>query len=213
MRIFTKLFGSSREKKILEARDKFRRKSSALRQIGKAVTVAADDCYRKTLPSIRFAEGKDKQSASIRIYYEYLYFFRHLVLKNAFNCLSLMQVKVLHEYMAGLVIPDAVDVFLKQWPDELRAGMRAEFFKNLNDVEADYGNSKELFAKNDPCASDALTSKIGRNITEFAGFPNHSTTIRTVITVITDVYKAMKLEQLVDEAKEAVYAKDEMPIT
>lgn len=212
MKIFTKLFGSAREKKVLETRDKFRRKSSALRKIGKAVTIAADDCYRKTQPLISFTEEKSKQYASIRIYYEYLYFFRHLALKNAFNRLSVMQMKVLHEYMAGAAIPRAVDIFLKQWPEELQAGMRNEFFKKLNDVEADYGNSRELFAKKDPCTSDALTSKIGRNIAEIAGTPNHLTTIRTVIIVITDAFKTMKLERLVDKAKEDIYANNEMSI-
>jgi len=210
MRIFTKLFGSSRAKKVFETRDKFRRKSSALRQIGKAVTIAADDCYRKTLPFISFTEEKSKQYASIRIYYEYLYFFRHLVFKNAFSRLSVMQVKILHEYMAGIVIPHAVDVFLKQWPEELQSSMRSEFFKKLNDVEADYGNARDLFAKKDPCSSDSLTSKIGRNIAEIAGTPNHSTTIRTVIILMTDAYKTMKLEKLINKAQEDIYAKEEM---
>jgi len=212
MRIFTKLFGGSRAKKIFEERDKLRRKGNALRQIGEAITIATDHCYKKTLPLISFTEENDKQSASIYIYYEYLYFFRHLVLRSAFSRLSVMQMKILHEYIAGIFIPHAIDTFLKQWPEELKTDMRNEFFAKLNDVEAVYGNSRELFTKKDPCTSDALTSKIGRNIAEITGNPKQSTTIKTAIIVITDAYKTMKLEKLIEKAQEDVYAQMGMSI-
>ena len=209
MKLLTKLFGSPREKQVFDKRDKFHKNSNAIRQIGEAIITAAEDCYTKTLPLIIFAEEQEKQSASIHVYYEYLYFFRHLVLRSAFGQLSFLQVKSLHEYIAGTVVPHALDTFLKLWPEEIRPEMRSDFFAKLNDVEATYGNSEEIFSPKDPCNSDALTSIIARNIAALAGNSNHPTTIRTVIVVMADAYKAMKLEKLIQKAKEDIYVKHE----
>jgi len=204
LKIFTTLFGSPRAKKVYEAKEKFRKKTSALRNIGEAIAIATENCYRKTLPLLDFREERDRQLVNVYIYYEYLYFFRHLALREAFNHLSISQMNILHEYIAGVFIPRTVDKFLKQCPEEMRPGLRIEFFKRLNDMEASYGNSRELFAKKNPCASDALTSKVSKNVMRIIGDPDNSSAIRNIIIIVTDAYHSMKLKNLIGKAKQHI---------
>ncbi|MBP1765243.1 MAG: hypothetical protein H6Q65_2301 [Firmicutes bacterium] len=204
MKIFTTLFGSPRAKKVYEAREKFRKKTSALRSTGDAIADAAETCYRKTLPLLNRKEEKERQLASVYLYYEYLYFFRHIVLREAFIHLSISQMNILHEYIAGVFTPRTIDKFLKQWPQEMRSDLRTGFFERLNDIEANYGNSRELFVKKDPCSSDALSSKVSRNVAYILEDPNNLTTIRTVVMILTEAYHSMKLKNLIGKAKQHI---------
>jgi len=201
--LFTDLFGSLKNKNQ-QTGDELRKEVKTLCQIGEAITHATNFCYKKTLSAINFTAEEEKQLASIHLYYEYLYLFRHLALRSAFARLPLAQMKILHEYVAGALIPSIITIFLKDWPEESKSQLRAEFFKNIDEFEVKYSASKEIFGEED----NALIPKVGQKIAKITGNASDRSLINMITSIVTEAYKIMQLEKLIAQAETDIYVKD-----
>jgi hypothetical protein len=204
MGTFSRLFGSPdtrKAKRILrETEADVERTTKPLGEIGIAIVKASQTCSQALKPMLNVANEKEKQEAEIYVFYEYLYFFMHLVMRSAFSQLTEQQIEGLQRYLGPVVSSTAVDSFFAHWPENLKENMKTDFYVKLNDAEVEYSNYKELFSKEPPLTSNSLFSKMARNVAELSGNPMNPEILVFVISSAVDAYKTMNLDSLVREA-------------
>jgi len=202
MGILSELFGSPTERRLKrlhrESKEHADEFTKPLGAIGLAIVQAAKTCSEKTKPSLNFA-GKEKQEAEIYIFYEFVYFFMHLTMRSAFSHLPEPQIRRLQSYLGPLICSTAVDSFFGHWPENLKEGLRSDFYTKLNDAEIEYSACKELLSEK-PFTGNALFEKLAQNVADLSGEEMNPATIILVIASAVDAYKSMNLDSLMSEA-------------
>lgn len=170
-----------------------------LGEVGLAIVQASQACQEKLKPSLNIADTKEKQQAEVYILYEFLYFFMHLAMRSAFSQMTERQIECLQSYLGPLICSTAIDSFFGHWPENLKEGIRSDFYTKLNDAEIEYSACKELLSEK-PLTGNSLFSKLARNVAELSGEAMNPVTITLVITLAVEAYKCMNLDLLVSKA-------------
>jgi hypothetical protein len=103
-----------------------------------AVVNAAKSCHNATTGLIRASTEKDRTEREIFIFYEFLYFFMHMTMRQGFAGLSKARLEELQHYLGPLISSVAIDAYFAHWPEELKKKMLDEFYDKLNDAEVEY---------------------------------------------------------------------------
>ena len=196
MKFFDKLLSETMNTK----KNSIRRELDALQQIGDAITGAADFCYKETLSIINHSE----KMTEVELYYEYLYLFRHIILREAFARLSLTQMRILHEYVAETLIPFVINSFLKTWPESAKIQLRTKFFTKIDEMEVKYSAAQKIIDAND----NALITKAAKRVAEMTGNSEDLLIIRRIIHILGTAYEGMQLAALLEQAEKDIYAKN-----
>jgi len=137
-----------------------------------AIVSAGWKCSQSVKPHLRpvneFAEHPEVQE--VYVFYEFLYFFLHLMNRQAQSRLGPDRVAKLQGAVGPLIVPAAVDTFFAHWPEKFKSGIERNFFEKLNDAEAEYASCKLLFAEKGPIDDTALCSRLAMNVSNLAGY-------------------------------------------
>lgn len=96
--------------------------------------------------------GKGSQESSykwVEVLYEFTYFFMHLASRIAKEGFGEERGAILQSKLADLVVGPTVEAVFGRAPPDLKAGMKNEFYKNLNRAEEEYTKCTELLAGTD----------------------------------------------------------------
>jgi len=202
--MFKKLFDIFKDKNRQTAED-IRKEIDVLQRVDEVITSTTYYCYENTLSLMKIE--KEDMDFQIELYYEYLYLFRHLILRQAFTQLPFVQMKILHEYVAGTCTPLAVNTFLKRYP-EIAGNQRyaafyyKQFFSKIDEMEVYLSASREIIGDD-----KALLSKFGNKVVGLAGGSADSSLSGMVIHLITYAYQSMKIDEIIEQAKRDIFAK------
>jgi hypothetical protein len=140
--------------------------------LGRAIVSAGWECSQSVKPYFRPVKElvQHPQLQEIYVFYEFLYFFLHLLNREAHSKLSSSLRAKVPDELGALIVPTAIDTFCAHWPEKLKSGMRQEFYQNLNDAELEYASCNRLFPEKTPIDDTALCSRLAINIAKHAGY-------------------------------------------
>jgi hypothetical protein len=166
--------GARFEKILHETKRKVEEQRRPINDLTLAIISAGWKCSQSVKPYFRPVKetAQYPHLQEMYVFYEFLYFFLHLMNRQAHRVkLSpSVLVKVQNE-LTAIIVPTAIDTFCAHWPEKLKSGIGQEFFENLNDAEREYATCKlGLFPKNAPIEDSALCSRLAMNIAKHAGY-------------------------------------------
>jgi hypothetical protein len=191
--------GSEREMKrrLAEIEKQIQIENKPLGEIGVAIVQAATNCRDAAKASILERE--------IYIFYEFIYFFMHMTLRQAFGVLNATQMEKLQSYLGPLISSTAIDSYFAHWPDDLKQKMTNDFYEKLNESEMEYSESTKLdnpFLEGEERSAARLKKlfiKVASNIASLAvdDDENAPDVIQLVIKTTLDEWDKMRLDTLV----------------
>jgi hypothetical protein len=217
MPIFSKLFGSSKEreaKKIFdELRLKAEKKYKPMIEVGWAIVGASTNCRDAFKGQIQAATEKERLEREMYIFYEFIYFYMHIMLRHAEVQLAESQMEKLQDFLGALISNVAVNWYCAHWPDDWKGKMIHEFYEKLNEALSEYSlctfdPSKKQGERASPeqqlQMQHALFTRLGLNVSRLiTNGKEDVATIKSVAYVAIDEWKGMELDKLIAEVKKA----------
>lgn len=170
-----------------------------LKTLSLAIVTAADKSSRIITER---RDGAVASTADIFVFSEFLCFFLHLTMREAFE-LRFQEVKMekLRNYLGPLMSGTVVDSFFKHWPEDRKSKLRSEFFDMLNEVEVEYSMCEPLLmSKEEPLAGNTLLSKLAGRVAAAAGHPDDRETMLAALSAAVDATGEARLNELVARA-------------
>lgn len=210
MRIFSKLFGSSKEREIkklfAEIQKSVAKEVKPLSEVGRAIIKASANSRDAVKELIDAPTEKERLEREIFIFYEFIYFYMHLTMRHAFARLTEPEIRKLQSYLAPLMSSVAIDSYFAHWPDDLKEKMTDEFYEKLNIAEVEYTECTKF---DSPEQGDerltqklrALFMKLGSNVSELSGHGNEIAVVAAATEVAISEWKSMNLDALIAEVK------------
>ena len=176
--------------------DKTERTMAPLNEFGEALIHAAYTCLQGVKP-ILSATGKGSIKVEVMVWFEFVFFFIHMTNRAAHTQLTSQQFEQLHGFIGELIIPVAIDTYMADWPEEIKAGMRKRFVSDLNNAEIEYASSKELVSKDKPLTGNSLLSKLAKNVASHCESSTNPEVLMSVISLAADALLEANLARLV----------------
>ena len=157
-------------KQFEDARDKELRRP--IGDLALAIGSAAWKCNQSVKPYLRpgnkFAQHPEVQE--VYVFYEFLYFFLHLMNRQARIELGPDRVAKLENEVWPLIIPSAVDAFFGHWPEKFKSRIESEFYDKLNNAKMEYASCKGLFPEKGLVGKTDPFSRLAINILHLASY-------------------------------------------
>jgi len=216
MPIFSKLFGSSRQREIKKmlavSHKQVQEEYKPLEELGEAIIQASVNCRDAVKELINTPSEKDRQQREIFVFYEFIYFYIHLTLRQAFGILTKEQTQKLQDYLGPLISSVAIDTYFAHWPEDLKQKMTDEFYQKINDAELEYtecadriqfDSSKEKQERIKDIFS-ALFLKLSSNVACLAYNDENNLPLTVPVTeVAMNEWIRMRLDKLIADVKQA----------
>ena len=135
---FRKAEGDEVSRLLRESQEKVEKEYGPIGKLGLAITAAATNTRDRTRKYLKISDEKERLEREIYLFYEHLYFFTHLGLREAFLQLSDGQRDKVLKYLLALIPPAAVDSYFAHWPDDLKQKMTGEFVAKLTESQNEY---------------------------------------------------------------------------
>lgn len=136
------------------------------------IVSAAWDCTQHLKPDLRpvaaFEEHPETQV--MYLFYEFLYFFLHLMNRQVAVRLSPEIGEALRHEIGPYISGIAVDTFCAHWPEKYKFGIQREFIERLTDAEAEYVRCNTLTPDAGLIADTALSSRLAVKVLDVAGY-------------------------------------------
>ena len=208
MDLLSRLFGSSdarlTKRIVNETGRRVIRATKPLTDLATAIVSASQACYENLKPQLLFRDERHHNEQEFALFGEFMFFFIHLTMRFAASQMNAKQIELLQSFLGPSLADVTVGSFCGHWPQELKAKIKSEFYDNLNQAEAEYSRSTELFSEEKPFTGDSLFSKLGRNVAELTGHSMNPATITMVVTAAVFSYKEINLASLVREASKVL---------
>jgi len=174
-----------------------KKKNDLYKQLGLAVIKASYNCFEEIKQFINVKNDKDRQELEVYLFYEFVYFFMHMINRTAFTKLSSHGIEEIHSILGPTIVETAIDTFFNHWPEEYKSKMKSEFYDKINITEIEYSKAKEIFSKKKPFTSDSLFSILARNVSELINETTNPATMTAILKVSVDNFTEMKLEDII----------------
>jgi hypothetical protein len=197
------------EKAIREAE---RRTDAVMRPITSLVVgivSASWQCTQEVKPHLRINSEFTKaphtpQEQDIYVFYEFLYFFMHLMNREAHRRLPIAKLEKLQQVIAPLILPSAVDSFFGHWPKKFKDGIERDLYKKLNDAEGEYASCKKFLPDTQAWLpgyiphidESALFSRVAMNVLNLAGYESKTADAETL--VLAKVIETVAMAKMVE---------------
>ncbi|PYJ35969.1 MAG: hypothetical protein DME88_00270 [Verrucomicrobia bacterium] len=190
------------KKQLVEIEEQLQAETKPLGDISLAVVRAATNCRDATKPFIKAPTEDKRIECEILIFYEFIYFFLHMTMRQAFAVLTESQIQALQACLGPLISSTAIDSYFAHWPQDLKGKITGEFYEKLNRAEVEYSTVTQsdtarqgegLFA----AKLRALFMTLGSNIASLAVNDEKDLTVIVPVTqaAITQ-WKDMRLNSL-----------------
>lgn len=151
---------------------------------------------------MNFSSEKENQSQWVLVVFEFLYFSLHLSNRFAFGNLTEPQIDILHEKLGERIVPAVIESLFGHWPENLKEGIRSEFYEKLNDSELEYGSCKKIIPEpGKPMDPETVVTKFCWNICELTGNPKDPSTYILVQAIAVATITNLDLMRLLNKTK------------
>lgn len=180
----------------------FKNQNSALGDLTLTLLDSAYKCGQEFEDSIYDRFGKDSKEARIswvHVQYEFLFFFTHLVMRNAFSKLGNEKLVKLQKLLGSRLANSTTEAWFKEWPKDMQVGIKHDFYNNLNAAELDYSQCKGgLLIKEPPFSEDGLFNRLANNVARLSGNEgNPILTLRCQIVGL-NIFNNINLDYLIE---------------
>jgi hypothetical protein len=135
------------EKLFERAKSDTERQYAPLNKVALAILQASTNSRDNAKQWIQTPSEKERMEKEILVFFEFVYFYMHVTVREAVTSLSTEQKQKLLEYLEYMIPPVAVDSYCAHWPTNLKEKMVSEFIVKQLDAEAEY---TELIKKSKP---------------------------------------------------------------
>jgi hypothetical protein len=128
----------------------FKKHDSALSNLSKKVfenSLLCAESLKKNLEEKYGKDSKEFHSKYIMVLFEFMYFFLHLTNRSAFKQLGQQKRSKLLEELGPLVVHATTETLFGHWPQNLKDGIKKDFYKSLDNSEMEYAGCTQLLLK------------------------------------------------------------------
>jgi len=213
MSIFSKFLDNSKERELKKSMAKIHneveREYKPIGEVGRAIVQASMNCREAVKELIKMPTEEEKQEREIFIFYEFIYFYMHLTMRQAFGVLSEEQIKKIQDFLGPVIASVAIDSYFAHWPEDIKEKMTGEFYEKLNDAEMEYAacTQSETSAEGEERIKEkfrALFLKLCSNVADLASNEESNLTLLIpVMEVASKEWAKMHLGKLISAIKES----------
>jgi hypothetical protein len=191
------------KRRFAEIEERVRRENAPLGAVGLAIVQAATNAREEAKALIKATDEKDRIQREIYIFYEFIYFFMHMTMRQAFAGLTAARLEELQAYLGPLISSVAIDSYFAHWPQDRKERMIGEFYDKLNEAELEYTETTQFETEwqgDDRAKAKlrALFMKLAANVGNWAvDDESNLSVLPPVIEVSIREWKNMKLDSLI----------------
>lgn len=123
---------------LRECEEEVKREYQPIHNLGLAIIVAATNSRNASRDWIQAGSEKERIVKEAYIFYEYIYFYMHLVVRQGSAFLTGNQLEKVQDLLTQLIPAVAIDSYFFHWPEPMKVKMVEEFIDNLNEAEVEY---------------------------------------------------------------------------
>ncbi len=196
MSLFKKLFSRTKPETHLSPM------AETATSIVKAIISASYSCYETLNPMLRVASEKENPSAEIYGYFEYIYFFTHIVMRFANAELSSYQFERLKTLVLPVISETAIDTF--RWdnlPSDYKPKMVDEFDQHFEKTNQEYLMCAEWLPSQGLSDNSSIFSKVIKNIFDVYGYPPNHALMNIATGIVSNELFKMNIQALISQIK------------
>ncbi len=151
--------------------------------------------------SMEFNSHEENEKNWVYILFEVQYLFFHLVGRMASQAVGADKRSALLESIAPLVIDPTINAIFGHWPDDKKANIKSEYYKNLAESEYEYGACKNLWNdKGVDNMNEIVIHRFGKNIARAMGNEHNLGLIIDVQNNLVSKLKDIEFNRLLHKA-------------
>lgn len=132
------MFDNVDKRKAEEILSEIEQKHRPISNLAQAILLGSLSCGEALKPYLADPTQKVKPSLFPAVCYEFIFFFAHLMNRNALSILGNDGRIKLQNEIAPLIVIPAISGFFDHWPEDIKEKMINDFYEDLNDAELDY---------------------------------------------------------------------------
>ncbi|MGD0918618.1 MAG: hypothetical protein ABSB22_19390 [Thermodesulfobacteriota bacterium] len=140
------------------------RKHRPISNLARAILMGSLSCGEALKPFLGDTTQADKHTLFPAICYEFIFFFAHLMNRNALSILGNDGRNKLQNEIAPLIVVPAISGFFDHWPEDRKEKMTNDFYDDLNNAEVDYSSCRELL----PPSVEVLFKEVLEDLNSFS---------------------------------------------
>ena len=173
--------------------------------LGRKIVLATTSCYEATIPSVKLSDDKSRNESEGAILFQYLFFFTHLVTREASACgWKPKEIGKLQHFLRPRLASVTIDSIYEGVSAEQKAGMIEALDQQFILMEDDFGSSTTVFSEDSSQMLDSASGKLAGTISTLCGYLLDQAVINRVIQQVTEQYQEMRLPQALKEAQAAL---------
>lgn len=216
MGIFSKIFGNPERRKAEEILRDVERKYQPISDLAQAILVGSFSCGEALKPHISAQIQEENAALYPAVCYEFIFFFAHLMNRNALSILGNDGRIKLQNEIAPLIVVPAISGFFDHWPKARKEKMINDFYDDLNDAELDYSSCrgllpqsvevlfKEVLEDLNSFSENCLFAKLISRIVSLSGKSLSPEAIMLLLEISTKTLIDMNLKQQVEGIKKVL---------
>ncbi|MFY9530538.1 MAG: hypothetical protein WAR24_16665 [Candidatus Acidiferrales bacterium] len=210
MSIFSRLFRTSAERQFQKILDEAHRKTEKelrpLSNLSLAIVKASMNCRDGIKDFIETPAEKERQQAEILAFFEFIYFFMHLSMREAFARMSEAEIKHLQEQLGPVIASTTIRSYFDHWPDNLKRRMTSDFYENLNRAEIEYAecsrfDSAALAKERSKEVAVRLFKSLGEQVASIIGHERDANYASRVAEVALKEFAPLNFAKLIEDFK------------
>ncbi|HYA41900.1 MAG TPA: hypothetical protein VEF34_11385 [Syntrophobacteraceae bacterium] len=215
MSFFSRIFGHSQQRELKKRLDNIHKQVQdqykPVYDLGFALIRGAVNCRDNVRELIDFPTKKERMKREVFIFQEFIFFFMHITMREAFVQLSQPQIEELKAYLGPAIATTTIDAYFAHWPEEHRRKMIDGFYDNLNRAELEYTQCTKLDLSllNQEQHSHlfrALFMQLGSNVADYAvDNQNDVEVIASVSKLALDELVRIRLYDLIAQVKNVTF--------
>lgn len=181
----------------------FKKQKSGIIDLANAILGASFRCGHELRIVINEKFGEDSKEANrrrVESQYEFVYFFAHLAMRFAYIKLGAEKRNKLQDMLGPILAEATTEAMFGHWPQNLKEGLKNDFFNNINVAESEYSKYDKLVPEKNEGTSDTLFWEFSKNIAKISEDDNNLGAIIGYQMATIKEFAEMKLAELVDLA-------------
>ncbi|HVO65184.1 MAG TPA: hypothetical protein VMT12_01785 [Syntrophales bacterium] len=158
------MFDNAEKRKAEEILSEVERKHRPISDLAGAILLGSLSCGEALKPYLGDTTQADKHTLFPAVCYEFIFFFAHLMNRNALSILGNDGRIKLQNEIAPLIVVPAISGFFDHWPEDRKEKMINDFYDDLNDAEVDYSSCRELL----PPSVEVLFKEVLEDLNSFS---------------------------------------------
>jgi hypothetical protein len=104
-----------------------------------SIIQGSTNCRDVAKALIKSEDPTDRQGKEMYVFFEFIYFFMHMTLREAFGRITHSRFELLQNFLLAMVPPSAIDSYFAHLPKKSKNDLIDEFVERLDSTEVEYG--------------------------------------------------------------------------